>query len=194
MTFFNNLNLKYKILAFNAGVLVFIFCVIKFVVLPSINQIERIKTDIYQNQLDLEQKYQRSQSLKKLSANLKSIEGKIESIDQVFISQNRELEFITALEQISEKENVSQKIILGKAQSAVGDKFYKKIPLQIQAQGNYLDILRYLQGLETLNYYINIKSIDLSASGIGQRPEITVGNNLGGKVSINISADSYWRQ
>ena len=194
MTFFNNLDLKYKIFAFNTAILVILFCGIKFIILPSVDQIEQIKIDIYQNQFDLEQKYQRSQSLKKLSANLKSIEGKIENIDQVFISQNRELEFITALEQIAEKKNVRQKIILGKTQSAVGDKFYKKIPLQIQAQGNYPDILQYLQGLEALNYYINIKSIDLSANSVSQRSEITVVNNLGGEVSVNIIADSYWRQ
>ena len=194
MTFFNNLDLKYKIFAFNTAILVILFCGIKFIILPSVDQIEQIKIDIYQNQLVLEQKYQRSQSLKKLSANLKSIEGKIENIDQVFISQNRELEFITALEQIAEKKNVRQKIILGKTQSAVGDKFYKKIPLQIQAQGNYPDILQYLQGLEALNYYINIKSIDLSANSVSQRSEITVVNNLGGEVSVNIIADSYWRQ
>jgi len=193
MNFLNNISLKYKILAVNCGLLLVLISGIYLIVLPSLEEINRIKDDIYQERLDLEQKYQRSQSLKKLSTNLKSIEGKIENIDQVFISQNRELEFITALEQTAEKNQIAQKILLGKAQTAVGDKFYKKIPLQIQAQGNFVDLIQYLQGLETLNYYINIKSIELSGSGGAQRPQFSVETNSNRQINANIVADSYWK-
>lgn len=193
MKIFANISLKYKILAVNSGLILALVCGVYFVVLPSLREIDRIKNDIYLERLDLEQKYQRSQSLKKLSANLKSIEGKIENIDQVFISQNRELEFITTLEQTAEKKHVTQKIILGKAQTAIGDKFYKKIPLQIQAQGNFVDLVQYLQGLETLNYYINIKSIEFSGGAGNQRQEFAVDTNIGRQVNANIVADSYWR-
>jgi len=193
MNFLNTISLKYKILAVNCGLLLVLIGGIYLIVLPSLEEINRIKNDIYQERLDLEQKYQRSQSLKKLSANLKSIESKIENIDQVFISQNRELEFITALEQTAEKNQIAQKILLGKAQTAIGDKFYKKIPLQIQAQGNFVDLIQYLQGLETLNYYINIKSIELSGGGGAQRPQFSVETNSNRQVNASIVADSYWK-
>jgi Tfp pilus assembly protein PilO len=193
MSRFSNISLKYKILAANGGILLALICGVYFIVLPNIEEIDLIQEDIYQARLDLEQKYQRSQSLKKLSANLKSIEGKIENIDQVFISQNRELEFITALEQTAEKQNVTQKILLGKAKAAAGDKLYKKIPVQIQAQGNYLDMVKYLQGLETLNYYVNIRSIDLSGNGGPQRQEFTADTGSSKQVTASIIADSYWR-
>ena len=193
MTFLKNFNLKYKILAVNGGLLLALICGVYFIILPSLNDIDRIKNDIFLTRLDLEQKYKRSRNLKKLSTNLKSIEGRIENIDQVFISQNRELEFITALERTAEEKNIVQKILLGKATAAGGDKFYNKIPLKIQAQGNFVDLIRYLQGLETLNYYINVKSIDLTSNRGAERQSFTAIQDSGGQVSANIVADSYWR-
>jgi Tfp pilus assembly protein PilO len=194
MQSYNKISLKYKILTINCLLLLGLFCVIYFIILPSLKEINRIKTSINQERIDLEEKYQKSQGLKKLTTNLKTIEGKVEHIDQVFISENRELEFITALEQIADKNNVTQKITLGKVQAVTVDKFYKKFPLQIQAQGTYINLIDYLQDLETLTYYINIKSIELSGGGGGiARPNSADGSDSDVKISANIIADSYWR-
>lgn len=158
--------------------------VIYFLVLPTIADIKKMKAEIEAQRIDLENKYRKSKNLKKLTANLKKIEGEIEKLDWLFINQNRALEFITTLEEAAAKEGVSQKISLGTT-APLKNYSYKKIPLQIMADGNFISQLRYLANLEALNYYINIKTLEFS----------TAANDVAAKggVNLQISSDTYWK-
>lgn len=183
------LNLKNKIILSLASFLVFIFIVIYFVIIPSIRDIKNIRDEIEAQRVDLERRYVKGQSLRNLSEKLQKAEEKIHVLDQVFIGKEEGLEFVTTLEGIAGKNGVSQKINLLPSLAA-DNGYYQLVPLQLFPQGNFNQLMNYLVGLETLNYYINIKSLDLSSSSRTAAPEAGAPP---GNVNLFIAADTYWR-
>lgn len=182
------LNLRNKIILSIVIFFIFIFVVIYFVIFPSIRDIRSIRNNIELQRTDLERKYVKGQSLRKLSEKLEKSEEKIHVLDQVFIGKEDGLKFITTIEGIAGKNNINQKINLLPA-IATDNGYSQLVPLQLFPQGNFNQLLNYLVGLETLNYYINIKSLDLSSdSRAASGEEKSLGN-----VSLFIAADTYWR-
>ncbi len=187
---FKNLALKRKIIVNAILFLLVVGALTYFIVMPTIKDIKKMRQEIEAQKIDLEKKYLKGQNLKKLSGDLKKIEPEIERLDRVFINQNRALEFITTLEEKATRNNISQKINLANPQNMKENQLYKKMPLQISTEGEFLNQLNYLINLETLDYYINIKSLELSAAQ--SRPAGSEGN-AGGNMSVLISADTYWK-
>jgi Tfp pilus assembly protein PilO len=157
------LDLRKKIILSITGFLVFIFAVVYFIIFPSIRDIKSIRDEIETQRVDLERRYIKGQSLRNLSEKLNKAEEKIQILDQVFIGKEDGLEFVTTLEDVANKNNISQKINLLPA-TASDNGYSQLVPLQLFPQGNFNQLLNYLIGLETLNYYINIKSLDFSSS------------------------------
>ena len=173
-------DLNHKITASLIGLLIVILSLIYFIVAPTIKEIKTMGQAIEAQREYLEKKYRKGQNLKQLTENFKKIEPKLELIDQIFINKNRELEFITSLENEANKSQVSQKINLSAPSKETGPNF-KKIGLQLFTKGDFEKQLSYLLGLEHLSYYINIKLLELSPAG-GET------NSL----NMYLDADTYW--
>ena len=160
---------------------------------PNLAKIKKIRAEIITQKQTAEDKIKREINSKRLSEKLNKIEPELEKFNQIFINRNRELEFITTLENVASREQVTQKISFN-LNADHSSPVYQKIPLEILAQGNYYDILRYINSLETLNYYINIKSLEFSSGAIifttadGTRK--TTSEN---SINLKISANTYWR-
>jgi len=169
--------------------LVAVFLLLFFLILPTINDIKAIESEITIQMVELEKKYQRGQSLKKLAEHLKMIETQLDKLDQVFIDKEDQLLFITTLENIADASQVTQKInLIAEPEMEKGEN-YQKLPLQIFTQGDFVSQLKYLINLESLNYYINIKSLELNSA-----PSAGNGQNIGqGNINMFIIADTYWR-
>ncbi|MBU0880206.1 type 4a pilus biogenesis protein PilO, partial [Patescibacteria group bacterium] len=166
-----------------------IFTLISFIILPTIKNINHIGSEIEIQKVDLEKKYIKTQNLKQISAELNKMEPMLSKLDQVFINKNNELDFITLTEKIATINNVYQKINLGSDQS-IKNETYKKIPLQLSIQGDFINQLNYLISLESLNYYINIKSLELSKQEI----DITNSKKLPLTwLNLKLIADTYWQ-
>ena len=185
------LNLKKKISISIVVSVLIIGGLVYFVVIPIINDIKKMGEKIENQRIDLEQKYIKGQSLKQLTENLKKIEPQLIILDQIFIKQDYELEFITKLEEIAEQNNVSQTINLNTAKINK-DKSYQTLPLQLSARGNYKNIMNYLINLEALNYYINIDSIDLSSASTKLSATSEVQTTFS-NINLTISANTYWK-
>ena len=142
----------------------------------------------------MEKKYIKGQSLKKLSNNLKSIEPKLNLLNQLFVNQNRELEFITTLENKAALNRLSQKINLSPPQ-ATDNQDFQKAGLQLLLVGKFSRLLKYLMDLESLGYYTNIKLLELSPG----RGRETVSSEEAGpadgsiNISLLINADTHWK-
>ncbi|NTW22069.1 type 4a pilus biogenesis protein PilO [Candidatus Falkowbacteria bacterium] len=182
------LGLKEKILLINLVLIGISGSLIYFLILPNIDDINRIKKEIDTQLIDLEVKYQRGQSIKKLNANLKKIEPDIATLDQVFIKETEQVNFITSLEELATKHNLKQKLALGKAQKSKSS--FKKIPLQISLEGSYRTLLAYLHDLETLGSYVNVKSIDIISTSATNVDENGMTRN---NISANLSVETYWQ-
>jgi len=181
---FVKLDLKKKIGLSIGGFVLLIFFIIYFVIFPSISDIRNMKNEIEAQRIDLEIKYQKGQSLRKMAEKLKKAEEKISLLDQIFVNENDSLNFVTAIENVAGRNGVNQKIDL-LASAADNKGLFRTVPLQLISRGNFGSQLDYLVGLETMSYYINIKSLELSSeSRSGEGDSST---------NLFISADTYWR-
>jgi Tfp pilus assembly protein PilO len=146
-----------------------------------------IAQNIENQRVDLEIKYIRGQSLKKLTKNIRTIEPQMDKLGSIFIKEGEELNFITTLENLANANNIDQKINLEIDKKTI-IKGLKKIPVKISSSGSFKNILNYLSGLEKLDYYINIGSISLSSS---QQKASSVNQEQVIENKINMSLNAY---
>ena len=151
-------------------------------------KIKQYRMNIVEQNLNIRQSMDREINAKKLSDKLNKIEPELENFSQIFINRNRELEFITTLENAATHNNVSQKIALDLAKNP-DNQTLQKVPLALTAQGNYYNILKYLNELENLNYYLNIISLDFNSGVISTNADGGQTRNI----TLQIQANTYWR-
>ncbi len=174
------ISLKKKIILNISILLVAMSITIIFIIKPAIGEILKIGGEIDMQREDLERKYQKGQSLKKLTEDLKIIEPQLEKLDRIFIKQDKSLEIITSLEKIAEDNGVEQKINLNTRGTKISD--HQKIPIQIFSRGNFFNQLKYLTNLESFNAYININILEFN--GNINNPD---------DLSMLIFGDTYWK-
>ena len=182
------LDLKKKLILSLFIFLLVIYILVQIIVLPTIREIKKISYAIETQRLDLEKRYLKGQNLKQLRENLNKIEPQLDKLNRIFINQNRELEFITTLEETAAANKIFQKINLGAAEAVPAQRF-KKIPLQLSAQGNFINQMNYLLKLEALDYYINIKTLELSPAPTSLAENGTSLSNI----NLLMTADTYWQ-
>jgi len=181
--------------------LLFIVTIIIFVIYPSMQQIYLTTNNILIIKNDLSSQKINSYSLSDVIENYHKYESKINELDKVIRAQDRELEFITTLEVIADKYDLEQKINMDEIETIAEDSDFKKMPLQLSLEGDYQNQLRYLQNVETLPMYINIKNINMSY----KKQMNNIINNLSieedtdqiyssnQNIIMNITAETYWQ-
>lgn len=186
-------NLKNKITASLIGFALLIFSLVYFIVVPTIKDIEGMGKKIEEQRVDLEKKYIKGNSLRRLTENLKTIEPKLSLLDQIFINKNRELEFITTIENEANRSRVNQKINLSSPKATENQEFQKN-SLQLFTNGGFNEQLQYLINLETLSYYVNVKSLELTPAADEVKIEVDGQKPAAGKtLNMFINADTYWK-
>jgi len=193
---FKKINIKRKITFVIVVFLLTNALIVYLIIIPTINNIKQLRVNIVTQKVDLEKEMAREKNINILSEKLDKIEPQMKKFEQIFINQNRELEFITTLEDIALSNKVLQKINLN-LNAVKTEQTYKKIPLRLNIQGNFYNLLQYLTSLENLNYYINITSLEMTkeiSSGSTLLPTDSSGaKQIIGNISMAISADTYWQ-
>src|SRR3989338_6747921 len=164
-------DLKNKITFSLLGFALVLFILIYFIIVPTTRGIQTMGRDIEEQRIDLEKKYLKGNSLRRLTENLKKIEPKLNLLDQIFINKNRELEFITATENESNKSQVDQKINLNLPKTSE-NQIFQKGGLELSTVGAFNQQLNYLVNLESLGYYINAKLLELTPSSAQEKNRI----------------------
>lgn len=180
------IDLRKKIIVANVIIILIICAVVFFVIMPSINDIASMQSNIQSQYFDLEKKYLKGQNLRKLSENLNSIQPKMAKLDQIFISKDQELDFVTTLENLATKNNITQKISMSPPAMVSN---YSKTPIQIATTGNFNNQVNYLKSIEGLPYMINVKSIEITPVD-ANRDSNTTGT---GVVNILFTMDTFWK-
>lgn len=134
---------------------------VAFVVWPSIQQIRGYSQKIDEQRVELETLYLRGRLMKKTLREFHEVEPKMATLNQLYVKRGDELSFITTLEALETKLDVKQDISLG--DSEAGDKL-AKLPLQLTVSGSLLQIIQYVNMLESLDYYVNLTTIRLQSN------------------------------
>lgn len=174
------------------------FGIYYFVIIKTANDIKTLRDDIITQKINIEKNIAREKNMSELSDEVKKIEPQIDKFSQIFINQNRELEFITQLESIANKNNVKQSLNLAPFDPSSNENknFYAKIPISIEASGAFEDIINYIAEIEYLKYYININKIDINSSYAKNTQKINLGipdTQITKNLTISISATTYWK-
>ncbi|MCG2695546.1 type 4a pilus biogenesis protein PilO [Candidatus Parcubacteria bacterium] len=184
-------SLKKKIIIISAIFAAVICGIACLIIIPTVNDIKRIKAEVENQIAEMEKRYITGQSLKELKENLEKIDPELETLSKSFVVKGRELDFITALEELAYKNNVQQKINMDAFKNLDDSKTFQKIPLNLSAQGNFSNLMNYLVDLESLCYYININTLELPAASAKSFTANKIAGQESG-IGIAISADAYW--
>lgn len=174
------------LLFINLGALAAMFFAIIY---PSIKEMRIISQEIYDTRKELEIKYQKGQSIRKTTRDLKEIEPALSELSFFYIAEGDELRFITTLEQLAQQYSVEQNIQI-KFPETKSNNDVVAVPITLQLGGNYVDVLKYLSGLEQLNYYIIRDNLAFRAKDSIKGPdEIPVI----GQVTAILNGKIYWQ-
>ncbi|MFH1947503.1 MAG: hypothetical protein ABIJ23_05115 [Candidatus Magasanikbacteria bacterium] len=159
-------SLKKKLVSIVLIILGVLFAISFFIIFPSVQKISKLKTGIDQLQNELEQKYINSQKLRRTMREMDDVKIQSKIFTQAVIKDKQELEIITTLEDLAQKNSIDQTLNV----SLVGDntkndkknnptdlsKYYE---LSFLNNGFFENHINYLHDLERLPYYIIIKNI-----------------------------------
>jgi hypothetical protein len=180
---FNKLKAKNKIFYLIVIFIFFTFLISYFIIYQSIVRIIFLSDEIIAskiNQIKSEgQNFEENIMLKKIS----QVEIDLEKIKNIYVNINKELEFITTLEDIARKNNIKQKINLNQKQAQKVNN-YQIIPIRLDSQGNFNDLLNYLAELETMQYFIIIANLEITKSASFSNTN---------QINFLILADTYWK-
>jgi len=162
-----NLNLKQKILLANGVIGLILLIIAVFIVGPSIRDILKLKSEINNIQSQLEERYQKTQKLKKSLKELTDIKQATTLMEQSLIKPGEEINLITTLENIATLHQINQtlnlnlvdegKLNLEKKDSRIFPVYYR---LSFLNEGTFLNHLAYLKELEQLPYYVIIENVN----------------------------------
>jgi len=156
------MTVKKKIALSISIVIIIMILIIYFIILPTVNEIENISKAVYIERVDLEKKYLRGQLLRKTIENFEKIEPQKDRLASIFIIEGEELKFITQLEKIATLHNLKQNLRLETADSKNQD--YYSLSSEVSINGQFINILKYLESLEQSDYYFNIFSLAINAA------------------------------
>jgi Tfp pilus assembly protein PilO len=171
------MNIKQRNLIIIVVSLLTTFVVFFLVIKPTIAYILNTKDQIKAQREELEKRYQRIMYLRKNVDKLKEIEEQLVVLNDLFLMKGEEVEFITTLESIADKNNIWQKINLKEIN--INDPAQTTLPFGVTAVGKIHNMITYLLDMEQLKYYINFNSINIvsqtaSKSSIPNEKELKV--------------------
>jgi Tfp pilus assembly protein PilO len=157
--------------------------VVFFVLRPTLAEIKNKRTTLLNLKIEEINNQEKSRNIDILNSKLATIEPQIKELDKIFVDKEGGLEFIVAMENIAKLHDIEQHLDLKPIDTVSADKF-KKTPLEINASGEYKNVIAYLEAIESMDYHLNIEEITFSSFPLP-------GENRS-ETQIRIIAFSYW--
>jgi len=163
------LTLKQRLTIYIVCIILGTLVVAGLIIWPTINHILTLHNDINTIQQELENRYEKTQKLKRSLQELDSIREVNNQINQIAINSGDELTVITQLEKIANENNIEQNTDLNffdteKEKASKTDtkkmatpQYYK---FSFLNNGYFEDHISYLKALEKLPYYMIIDNLN----------------------------------
>lgn len=151
-------NFKQKIIILSVGLILAVFILIFFVLVPNIRGVKILYADLNLRRQEVQNLIQLNSTPFLLEHQLSELETKMAGLYGSLLIPGREINFIRSLENFSRQYNVKQTINLNPRISPSAD-------LSLTLQGAFSDFLKYLIALDSSPYYINITAINISSVG-----------------------------
>ncbi len=135
--------------------------IIYFIIVPAITEIQNLNAQIYNQRLSLEKKYTERFGMRKVVKNFREINEDFGRATSIYMSQNGELDFITSVESIADRNNIELKIFLAPREQSEYPDGIQSFDLALTTKGNFKDTVKFLQEMEKMQIYIITDSISL---------------------------------
>ena len=155
---------------FSALILIIVFVVI----VPTISYIKDLNLQTNDLRQYLEKKYENSHSLLNSKQKIETIKNATAEYENYLFFKGDELKLITQLEDLSAHYQITQKI----SSSDLDKTLSNSIHISLVLNGDYQNMLQYLNALEKQNYFIHIENLQFSPgfSLISNNQEATILN------------------
>ncbi|XOU94798.1 MAG: hypothetical protein ACNFW9_01895 [Candidatus Kerfeldbacteria bacterium] len=159
----NNFSTKKKIIILTTTLSLIVVTICVFLLYPYYSEIQTQNTEIKDKRIQLAIYQEQRKNIDKTRTDLKKIEKDSNSLSLIFLEQEDILDFVDTLESISGKNNLEQNLELTNIESFQID---KNLMIGITLNGQWDDIMNYLNTLEILDQYVILDNLNFSKNGI----------------------------
>lgn len=169
---------------------IFSFCLVNFLVIPSTKSIKQKSQEMIKKRLEVESILNKKLDSQTTGSKFRNFEDRVSVIDSNFMKKGDELDLIKILELTALQNGVTQTISPTISKDASIGSFYL-MNLKLNISGSFKNVINYIQSIESLQYYINITSINMVKS----QQKLSDDQNLQKLSSVlcTISAETYWK-
>ncbi len=139
---------------------------IALVIMPAIASISTIGEKIRQQDQKLSEKKSSGFSIEQARAELADAQKQAGQLTTAFVGAAKELELITQLEGLAQKSGINV-LVTPDLNPKPASNNLQRLPLKISASGSYLNILKFISGVESLSYYLNISRLTIKPQNAG---------------------------
>lgn len=189
------LSVKRKIVLSMLGAIAAIVIVLFFITIPAVTQIRDISSQIFQERVDLEERYLRGQSIKKSQAEFRKNIDKFNTLANVFIQNEEELTLLNNLEKIASNNNIIlEKELTDPNEAPQLSNNFSALSLSLNINGDFVDIVGFLNELESLDIYINLNNLTLSKTEATRSRRSAIGDFDTFDTSSKLLGVSFWQK
>jgi len=154
------LNIEKKTIIFLTIISIVTIGIVGGVILPTLYNIKNLEDETSKIRQYMEKKYQDTRSLSNSKQKIEEIQTMMADFEEHLFYRGDELQLITMLENLATANKVNQKI----NQSNLDKTGDGTITFSITVNGDYINVLQYLNTLEKQKYFINIKQLTFSSA------------------------------
>jgi len=185
------ISLKQKIFFSVFVFFLFLFVLSFFVIFPAFQNMSIISAETKMTKQDLDMRMSSVADYENSIKNYQTVKSQIYLLDDFFINEEESINFVDSLENIADNNNVLQNASLLTENKEIKN-FYSIIPIQISVSGSLEDLLSYLKDLENLDYYINIKKLEIMENSMKNISNKNILESISSGKNLVITADTFW--
>ncbi len=171
-----NYNLKQRILLTNVGITTVLLLITYAIIYPAIKNILELRGEINIIQQQLEERYLKTQKLKRSLKELSEIKSLVAEMEKTLARPGAELIIITTLEKLAAEHQIDQTLNLDftdeqkqKNENNLPRALPQYYRLSFLNNGLFQNQLAYLSALQKLPYYLIIENINLEKRIQGEK-------------------------
>jgi len=154
-------------------------------IIPTIMSIGGLEKKIDEQNAAIEKRYITRQLVRDTMTALDENKDVIAGLKKVAVIDGEEIKFVNALESLQEKSDVDANVELATVNQKNLTSWEREIPIKLTVTGSYAPVIRFIEGVERLPYFVIIDNLEIS--GVNSLTAPTAG-----QVRAELSGYVYW--
>lgn len=153
--------------------------------IPAALSTDAIIADIRLKQHEIDARFEAQRRIRGSMADFQTVVGRVAELSSVAVRENKELDFVTAIEGAADANDIEHSLTLETANQKDLSPWERQVPFRIFSKGQYPDVVRFLNAIERLPNVLNIDSMNINA---------IEDLDKNGLVKADFSGSVYWQR